>query len=829
MSKFKKLYGNYLGIVVQNNDPQQRGRVKVYIPQLSPTSYVGWLDSVNDKKYKFVGKNINSSLNDVIEDLKKILPWADCASPITGESASGRFNYVKNEGSISDTSRLDTFRPTDDKNSDYGNQNIDNIGEKPGNIYESEEYKVNDAFSSPGLYNTNIVNKYSYNYTPATYSNKAKGSFGIPNVGSHVWVFFNGGDIMKPVYFAASFGKEDWKGVYDSYNDLGEDQPGQDYPGYFENYSLSGKDIFDINVNTYRNKYIINQKGGTLEFVNTDNREAIRLSHYSGSFKEFNNYTNTEFAANNDQKLIQKDQFLTVNGFKNLYVGRDYDSVIRGDMYKKVGNLDYIPHVEYKQILREIAKYKQLFETQRAEYSKKGFIDLSSPYQTKNGTQAPCPTCTDNKFFYYKINNIFTRAGTGETTSLANSPWSRFGVSTIVPFGVNVAFDVAFGGGGIGNSLNANIGGGGKIFGDTCPTCGGTGKSPSSQNGRFRPDPLKRKIEELIDQNFEKLTELEKKMGIGGSEIISITKHKIETIGMDINDLPSTRIDKVGKIGVNAVLIAKEGVYNCQRPTPVVEYVHVDDLPGGTFTQTIGNRYNMLVGSGGINFKSYGPVTVSGTITNIAGQQINITSENEVLIDGGAKLQLIADVINLKQRENQQVVVEGNLGVTSNAIIGGGMHVEGELFVNHITAPTEIQETQAQIVTGSPNNIIPKVIGYNALVGGQPIGYVPTGSPVGVYVDSGGDTVTIVTQQDLPVMASQTGKKGGNPAPVWSRTGAGQIPDRDSIIMYSHSHTFKNLPLRLYRENNQVREVAKMLQNEGGERAPAFPVVNAKK
>ena len=73
MSKFKKLHGNYLGIVVQNNDPQRRGRVKIYVPQISPTSYVGWINSVNDKKYKFIGKNINSSLNDIIEDLKKIL------------------------------------------------------------------------------------------------------------------------------------------------------------------------------------------------------------------------------------------------------------------------------------------------------------------------------------------------------------------------------------------------------------------------------------------------------------------------------------------------------------------------------------------------------------------------------------------------------------------------------------------------------------------------------------------------------------------------------------------------------------------------------------
>jgi len=31
--------GNYLGIVVQNNDPLKRGRVKVFVPHVSPTVY----------------------------------------------------------------------------------------------------------------------------------------------------------------------------------------------------------------------------------------------------------------------------------------------------------------------------------------------------------------------------------------------------------------------------------------------------------------------------------------------------------------------------------------------------------------------------------------------------------------------------------------------------------------------------------------------------------------------------------------------------------------------------------------------------------------------
>ena len=799
MASNKKCFGNYLGIVLQNNDPQRRGRVKVWVPHLMSSTYRGWVDTLNDKKFKFLGTNINSSLNDVVEDLKKQLPWAECAAPLSSETSSGRYNYYSRGGSISDTARLSSFAPSKEKNTDYGNQNVDNIGEKPGNIYESVEYKLHDAFNDPSAYSTNITNKYSYNYTPTSYSNRAKGTFGVPNVGAHVWVFFNEGDILRPIYFASSFGKEDWKGIYDSFDETGDNSPGQDYPGYFENYSLSGKNVLDINVETYRNKYVINQKGGTIEFVNTDNRETLKFTHYSGSFKEFNNYTNIELATQSDQKLVQQDQFLTVNGFKNLYVGRDFDSVIRGDVYKKVGNLNYIPQVKYKELLRKLSEFKQLFETKRADAVKKGYINLTSPLQSKSGKPAQCPVCVGNKSLYWKINNKFLYAKTGEATSLINSPWSNNGLPSVMPFGVGMAATTITGG-----ML-------GRIFGETCPACKGTGLSPSSQDGSYAQEQKKQQISKFIQDNLDKFTDFEKQMGLGGSEIISITKNKIETIGLDINDLPSTRIDKVGKISVNAVLVHKEGVFNCQQPSPVVEYVHVDDLPGGTFTQTVGNRYNMLVGAGGINFKSYGPVTVSGTITNIAGQQVNIASENEVYIDGGQKLQIIADIVNIKQRNNQQVVIDSNLGVTCNAVIGGGMHVEGEVTLNHITAPTEIQETNRVTATGTTNRVIPKIIGYNGIIGGEIIGYTfsDLGIPKAVY-------------------ASITGTPGGPPAPVFSRSTA-SVADDDCVVLYGHSHTFKNIPLTLLDDNNAVRTTAKALNNKSGTRVAPQPTNNSKK
>ena len=55
-------------------------------------------------------------------------------------------------------------------------------------------------------------------------------------------------------------------------------------------------------------------------------------------------------------------------------------------------------------------------------------------------------------------------------------------------------------------------------------------------------------------------------------------------------------------------------------------------------------------------------------------------------------------MLTLRNKNNRQILVDGNLGVNQNVVIGGGLHVEGELSVHHITAPVEIQETEPVIV-----------------------------------------------------------------------------------------------------------------------------------
>lgn len=86
----KTYFGNYLGMVVNNNDPEYRGRVQVFVPHIMPTLYEGWNDKGENKQISCVGDNMPQGLTkEVIDKLQLILPWAESASPIVGQGIAG--------------------------------------------------------------------------------------------------------------------------------------------------------------------------------------------------------------------------------------------------------------------------------------------------------------------------------------------------------------------------------------------------------------------------------------------------------------------------------------------------------------------------------------------------------------------------------------------------------------------------------------------------------------------------------------------------------------------------------------------------------------------
>ena len=592
----KQYNGTYLAITIQNDDPEQRGRIKCWIPFISAVITEKWNKQKKNKKFKFPGKNLKSDLTvDIMDELKQVLPWAEYCAPAIGATGSGRYNAFSDTATISDANAVSTTPAADATFAKY-KLNPEGSGEKPGKLYEAKDSRITDAFTNTASAQSKYLNRYGSNYAPSNYSNAAKGSFSIPNVGSHVWIFFREGNPHFPVYFGASFGQEDFHGIF---NDDGTIS--QDYPQSAE--SKSKADIGDatIDSNIYRNKYVFNQKGGTIEIINTDNREAFNLTHYSGSYIGFNNKTTTLFSSNNFQTLILGNAFETFRRNKSLYVAADYDSIVKGDSLIKVGSLNLTALQNWYDTYKQIHDLKKLFEIQRVEQS-------------------------------------------GSFATISH----------------------------LGNSI----------------------QSFSTQDGTWTSQTSKDDIVNLIKNNTATLADIEAVMEHGGNLIQTIYKHKIEVIGLLLNDYDSCRVDDIGKLSDYATTITGTGVYDEKAASPLVEYVDAENYPVGSFTQVIANKYKSIVGSGGYEMKTTGPIDFSGTIVNLVGNQLNVAAKNELTIDGGKRLILIADIITLSQRAGKQVNIPTNFGVGKNAVVKGGAHIEGELSVEHLTGPVEWQVTE---------------------------------------------------------------------------------------------------------------------------------------
>lgn len=86
----KTYFGNYLGIVINNNDPEFRGRVQVFVPHIMPSLYENWNKDGKDITITCVGDNAPQGISsEMLDKLRKILPWAEAASPIIGQSSPG--------------------------------------------------------------------------------------------------------------------------------------------------------------------------------------------------------------------------------------------------------------------------------------------------------------------------------------------------------------------------------------------------------------------------------------------------------------------------------------------------------------------------------------------------------------------------------------------------------------------------------------------------------------------------------------------------------------------------------------------------------------------
>ena len=270
------------------------------------------------------------------------------------------------------------------------------------------------------------------------------------------------------------------------------------------------------------------------------------------------------------------------------------------------------------------------------------------------------------------------------------------------------------------------------------------------------------------------------------NDITEITGNMIMNVGLAFNDLDPIRVDPEGKMSNAGLEIDEKGPYAKQLSSPLVELVHVDDLTGGTATIIANNKLNFIVGAGGVKFQTAGVTEFGGALTNIAGEQVNISSSNEVNVTGGARLNLEGKILSLKSGSGQ-VNIDGSLSVTGNMMVQGGAMINGPLHCNGISAPMTIQETEElQEIFGTTNDKSNKIVGY--IPKDQ---VIPLRFDTEFLVNNGDDTsVKIPAGTEMTVVARFN-------IPIKSRGDGSANPDADSVRIYPHSHLFRSIPVNL--------------------------------
>ena len=534
---------------------------------------------------------------------------------------------------------------------------------------------------------------------------------------------------------------------------MSEDPTGEEFDTAFDKESVEQKRQ-RVQAEDWQNKFTLNQRGGAIDINNSTDREAVNFSHYSGSNLKFTNTVTSELATNNKQITVNNDSFETVKNNKTIYAGKDIVLRAGENIYNLKGfkdNDEIEAAKEYKKTYQPVADNNAQSEILRGGTSYPGGI--STP---QSGERSPNPT--QNQEVYVADSKYPDGA---YTDSNAPAPQRKKELDEVedytkvdseTPNCYQVKNPSP-------EDIESATGGGGYASNEP-GTMDYPGENASTERGVWAPNPAHENLKEQVLDVQKELQPIEEKMGNGGSEEEFVYGDKVEVIGATFNDYASYRSDPEGRSQATSMAQGKETTFANVGAVPAGSEVDNDSMfPVGNYDLTVGNRYNVKVGSGGVQIKSTGGVEIGGTTFKVAANKTNIQSADGVSISSESLVELQSKN-NISLRSNRQVYIEPGLGVKNNVIVGGSLTVQGEIYANHITGPAEIQQTEDLELFGSP-------------VEGEQIG-----------------TVDITR---------------GSSKGLWKVFGTATA---NSIQTYPHSHHFKNIPLRLTDSNTAVNEIA---------------------
>lgn len=141
---YDPVYGNHIGVVINNLDPENRGRLQIFIPHLSNNLLPTWNTNLEDISFK--STEVDAKLGSVLERLKNALPWAETAVPSFGGGTAGPTKYDGNSsplplvpnaaGMLINTKSIRSLNSSKDGSGQSFNKanNVKDVSEIPENV-----------------------------------------------------------------------------------------------------------------------------------------------------------------------------------------------------------------------------------------------------------------------------------------------------------------------------------------------------------------------------------------------------------------------------------------------------------------------------------------------------------------------------------------------------------------------------------------------------------------------------------------------------------------------------------------------------------------------
>lgn len=519
----------------------------------------------------------------------------------------------------------------------------------------------------------------------------------------------------------------------------------------------------------YKNRFLLNQRGGSIEIDNTTDYEKVKLSHRSGSNINLTNVVSSELATNNKQVTVVHDLFETVGNDKTEFIAKNSTVRTGGTSFNLKG---FVSQSQLDAFKEWKAAYKNLaFLNSQFKINRGGSSLPSGGTTNLSGSRSQNPIIGNNLL---TVENKFS--GYSKTPIRKSNSDQVVTYETLINKDTSPASNKAI----TVDHIEKSAGTQGSSAPGTVKF--GASLNPATEKGNWSPNQEAAQIGQKIVDIQDVIIPIEQKMGTGGDDINVVKKNKFTQVGAEFNDYPSIRIDPEGRSQPFESLVSDIGVYTNHDAVPHVEEVdNSSNFPCGNDDAIIGNRYSRTVGSGGVHLKTTGSMELGSSNLKLGSGKVYINGSNGVHI-GSEQFIEIQSLKTISLRTNRQVYVESSLGVRGDVIIGGGLYVEGETYIQHITAPLEVHQTQDTTVMGK-----------------------------------------FATDSNRKLLIGEA-QVGGQWYPVYA------IRNDDLIINYPHSHHHHGPPMRLTESNSGVRKLAeKEGINNHSKKTQSLPQIHERK